>query len=172
MSDVVVRPATSADQTGIEAVAREVHALHVAREPDVFQMPDGPVFEDDVAEVLARPGYHLLVAQVDDRIVGYALAERRSAPERPTVRARRDLYVHQIGVTTQRRRGGVGRRLMAALQGIAREHDVDWLLLDVWDFNTVGQAFFASCGLGPAYHRLRLAASPRLHTIESARRAH
>lgn len=171
MADVVVRQATPGDQAGIEAVAREVHALHVEREPDVFQMPAGPVFEEDVAAVLARPSFHLLVAQTGGQIVGYALAERRSAPERPTVRARRDLYVHQIGVTTQRRRGGVGRRLMESLRQIAREHDVDWVLLDVWDFNTVGRAFFARCGLGPAYHRLRLAASPRLHAIGTARRA-
>ncbi len=171
MPELVVRQATPADQAGIEAVAREVHALHVAREPDVFQMPAGPVFEEDVTEVLARPTFHLLVAQLEGQIVGYALAERRTTPERPTVRARRDLYVHQIGVATGRRRGGVGRGLMTGLHQIAREHAVDWVLLDVWDFNAVGQAFFASYGLVPAYHRLRLAASPRLHATGSARRA-
>ncbi len=168
---VIVRPATPADQAGIDAVAREVHALHVEHEPEVFQMPDGPVFEHDVAEVLAKPGHHLLVAESSGSVVGYAMAELRDVPERPTVRKRRDLYVHQIGVTTQRRRGGVGRQLIESLQHIANEQGADWLQLDVWDFNHVGRAFFASCSLGPAYHRLRLAASPRLHATHSARRA-
>ena len=169
--DVIVRPATPADQAGIDAVAREVHALHVEHEPDVFQMPDGPVFEHDVAEVLAKPGYHLWVAEWGGQVVGYAMAEVRDVPERPTVRKRRDLYVHQIGVSSAQRRSGVGRRLIETLQDIANQQQVDWLLLDVWEFNQVGQAFFASCGLGPAYHRLRLAASPRLHATGSARRA-
>lgn len=168
---VIVRPATPADQAGIDAVAREVHALHVEHEPEVFQMPDGRVFEHDVAEVLARPGYHLWVAESAGQVVGYAMAELRDVPERPTVRKRRDLYVHQIGVSSGHRRGGLGRRLIESLQQLANEQQAAWLLLDVWDFNDVGQAFFASCGLGPAHHRLRLAASPRLHATRSARRA-
>lgn len=168
---LIVRPATPADQTGIDAVAREVHALHVAHEPEVFQMPDGPVFEPNVAEVLAKPGHHLWVAEWGGQVVGYAMAEVRDVPERPTVLKRRDLYVHQIGVSSEHRRRGAGRRLIEALQQIANEQQADWLLLDVWEFNHVGQAFFARCGLGPAYHRLRLAASPRLHATRTARRA-
>ena len=157
MSDVLVRAATPADQAALDALSLEVHALHVAQEPEIFKTVAVSAFDEPVPVLIERPGFVLQVAELDGAVVGYALAEVRSLPETATVRERRYLHVHAFGVGQAHRRSGVGRRLMESLQAVAEAQGLNWMTLDVWSFNTIGQAFFKSQGYTPAYQRMRLA---------------
>ena len=80
------------------------------------------------------------VAEENGAVLGQLLCylERRCAGDA------RQLLLYEIEVVEQRRREGVGRALVAAMEEWMREHDVTsvWVLAD----NDGAEAFYAACG--------------------------
>ena len=81
---------------------------------------------------------------------GYAFAEERRRPETGRHHARNMMFIHEISVSANARRSGVGRALIMAVRDYGRSVGIELLALETWQFNTGAQAFFKSCGLTPA----------------------
>ncbi|MEG9224732.1 GNAT family N-acetyltransferase [Aeromicrobium sp. Sec7.5] len=99
---------------------------------------------------LAHPDHTVLVADVDDRLRGYALAKlgppqdpdvREAVPEGPWCELSK-LYVHPDG-----HGAGVARALLDAVEGAAREASAATLWLGVNQLNQRANAFYAKQGL-------------------------
>jgi ribosomal protein S18 acetylase RimI-like enzyme len=71
------------------------------------------------------------------------------------------MYIQQIGVRKNVRRQGVGRALIAFIEGRAVASAVTGLQLDYWAFNTRAQSFFESCGFSPSQVMMRRTLSPQ-----------
>ena len=157
-----VRPAAAPDAAAVAAIAREVHALHAAALPDVFQ-PPGPTTAtaEEMAALLTRPGQLLLVATIDAAVVGYAHAEEQVAPATPIKRAAALLHVHAMGVSAAHRGRGVGHALLAAVRELAAARDYDGVSLEVYAFNAAARAFYEREGfVGQRERMVHLAARP------------
>lgn len=137
-----------------------VHALHVEAEPDVFRDPSpdevGAWFQD----VLASEDWVALLAEGNGTPLGYAIYEIVDRPEGVFTKARRSVYVHQIGVVASARRQGVGRQLLERVQTDAGELGVNQVGLDTWSFNESAIAFFRRNGLEPYRLQLRRSTMP------------
>lgn len=157
-----VRPADARDAAAVAAIAREVHALHAAALPDVFQPPGASVATaDEMAALLSRPGQLLLVATDGGAVVGYAHAEEQRAPATPIKRAAALLHVHAMGVAGAHRGRGVGHALLAALHELAAARGVEGLSLEVYAFNGTARAFYEREGfVGHRERMVRLAPRP------------
>jgi GNAT superfamily N-acetyltransferase len=88
---------------------------------------------------------HVLLAEVDGRAVGYAiyLFTYSSFLARPT------LYLEDLFVLPEHRRGGIGARLFEALRRAARREKcgrMEWVVLD---WNTPAQRFYRKLGAVP-----------------------
>jgi ribosomal protein S18 acetylase RimI-like enzyme len=81
---------------------------------DVF---DHPVDDDVLAEYLAAPGHHFVVALAGGEVVGQAAAVvHRHADLRPV-----ELYIDELAVAPAYRRQGVARRMLDELFALGRE---------------------------------------------------
>lgn len=84
------------------------------------------------------------VAEHDGEVVGflYCYLERRRTRDPFQV------LLYEIEVDEDRRRQGIGRALVEALEAWMREHDVAevWVLAD----NPGAEAFYAACGFAPS----------------------
>lgn len=103
-----------------------------------------------LAEAIAGelPTVRLLVAEVDDRVVGHAILS--------TVFEIAELQ--RIAVLPAYRRGGVARALLAEVVAQATEEGADRLLLEVRENNAPALAFYAAAGFAEidrreAYYR-------------------
>ncbi len=85
---------------------------HVAA--DVF---DDPVLPRAAQEFLNAPDHHLVVAVEDGVVVGFASAIQYVHPDKP----RPELWVNEVGVSPSHRKRGVGKAILQALLGVARE---------------------------------------------------
>jgi GNAT superfamily N-acetyltransferase len=88
---------------------------------------------------------HVLIAEVDGRPVGYAifLLTFSSFVARPT------LYLEDLFVLPEHRRGGIGRLFFDALRAAARREGcgrIDWVVLD---WNRPAQRFYHELGARP-----------------------
>lgn len=83
-----------------------------------------------------------------DAPVGYAVATRPDLPM-PDI-AEDDLEIRRIYLLHRYQRGGLGRRLMQAVEQAAREAGMRRLLLGVYSRNTAALDFYARLGFSEA----------------------
>ena len=77
---------------------------------------DGPAREDATHRFLREPGHHLLVAYVDEVPVGFVSGVEVTHPDKGT-----EMMLYELGVDEGFRRRGIGRSLVRALGGLARD---------------------------------------------------
>lgn len=94
-----------------------------------------------------------LAEEADGRPVGCLLAQRvRKLPTLARPGRPEWWYVQQVFVSTDRRRMGIGRRLVHAAQEAAEAERVRWLRLNASD---AGRPLFDATGFGDPVDRLR-----------------
>ena len=136
-SPATLRPAAASDVPVILAFIRELAAyerlehLVTATEADLAHHLFGP-----------RPAAEVVLAEVDDRPVGFALFFSNFS----TFLGRPGLFLEDLYVQPSFRSQGVGRALLAHLAGLAMARGygrVDW---NVLDWNSPAIAFYESIG--------------------------
>jgi ribosomal protein S18 acetylase RimI-like enzyme len=92
--------------------------------PELFDRPPRP---DATALFLSRDGHHLLMAFDGDRAVGFVSGVETTHPDKGT-----EMFLYELAVAEDARNRGVGRALVAALAGVARERGCYgmWVLTD------------------------------------------
>ena len=143
-----VRRASLDDATTSTSLNADVQALHADALPWRFKPPASETLShSEIARLMSISAVTFFIADLDDDPAGYLLAEVCRRPETARTYAYDFLHVHHISVRPSRRNQGVGRALMDAAVALAREQCIDRLALDVWQFNSRAQAFFARYGL-------------------------
>lgn len=140
---IVLEKATPEDQEAINALAMEVHSLHVAWRPDIYEMPRELYPADRFQEGLEAGS--LYVARRENEVLGYAAIKTRDYDWAGMV-PRRVLFVDELCVSKAHRRQGVGRAMMAALRELARAKDCTDIQLGVYPQNREAVAFYEACG--------------------------
>lgn len=132
--EAVVRRATAEDLAGFRAVSEGF-------DPGMIDLPQ-ELFRERYARLVDRDDYCLLLAIVDDRPVGYALAQDYG----PNLRLRFTIgRLHDLYVADEVRRRGIGRLLMDALFVWARSRPEPMILH--WQASQDAVAFYESLGL-------------------------
>jgi GNAT superfamily N-acetyltransferase len=105
-----------------------------------------PVFDDvlrpeEVSRFLADERHHLLLGYLDDRPAGFISAVEVFHPDK-----RAELFLNEIGVLEEARRGGVARALVEELKQLGRELGCSeiWVLTD--EGNRPAMALYKATG--------------------------
>jgi len=86
--------------------------------------------------------FDCLVAEVDGRLIGYAMVCRGYEAHM----AKRRLWLSDLYVRTDARRTGAGRTLMVEIARLAIGQGCEAVYWDLWRLNLVGKAFYESLG--------------------------
>jgi GNAT superfamily N-acetyltransferase len=144
---LVIRQATIADYDALCRVLDAGDALHRERLPNVFQKPEGPVRQRDyIIELIDDPNAGLFVAEREGHLLGALNVLLRTAPDIPLLVPRRYAVVDNVVVHRSARRTGIGRALMDAAHRWAREHGLDTVELNVFEFNQEAIQFYENLG--------------------------
>jgi ribosomal protein S18 acetylase RimI-like enzyme len=98
------------------------------------------------------------VAQDGPRLVGLVHLSLRE--RHPPMAERRFAVVEAVVVAAADRGGGIGRRLMAAAEGWARDRGAGEVWLDVWEFNAAAIGFYEALGYRTVSRRMRIDLAP------------
>ena len=147
MDEVDVRAAGIEDFSRIKEIYEQVDAIHREAHPEWFIKPDKPGRSDEYLKALLDGEEGLLVvAERNRRVVGFAEAYIRRAPDFPVLKSRRWLLIDNIAVDRKNRRSGVGQKILRHLQERARALDIEEVELKVYSFNTGAADFYEKNG--------------------------
>lgn len=135
--------ASISDREAVNALARQVHELHVVWRPDIYEMPEELFWEERfLQEIKDR---NLYVAKLDDIVIGYALVKIRNY-DWPGVVPRRVMVVEEICIEQSLRNQGFGKQIMADVHALARAFRCTDLQLGVYPQNDDAIGFYQKCG--------------------------
>ena len=135
--------ACEADRPAVNAMAKQVHAMHVAWRPDIYEMVEELYSEERFRQ--AGEEKQLYVAKLSGTVVGYTLLLVRDVAHPGTVK-RRVMRIDEICVEESCRGQGIGREMMTDIRALARAFGCRDLQLGVYPQNDAAVAFYQKCG--------------------------
>jgi GNAT superfamily N-acetyltransferase len=153
---LTIREARPDDFAAFGSLVREVDALHVGNEPDIFKNPGEPPRPRAYFDrVLASDEKDLFLAEFKGELAGYLMVEvKRVGQEIALLVPQEYAWVCDIVVAEAFRRRGVGHALMAKAREWARSKGHDQIRLAVFDFNVDAMRFYEAEGFGALSHTL------------------
>lgn len=135
--------AVEADRQAVNALARQVHAMHVAWRPDIYEMPGELYPEERFSEAVNQR--QLYVARLGGTVAGYVSLKIRDY-DWPGMVRRKVMFLDEIAVEESVRGQGIGTEMMADIHALARAFGCTDLQLGVYPQNEAAVAFYEKCG--------------------------
>lgn len=131
------------DREIVNLLALQVHAMHVAWRPDLYEMVDE--LYDEVRFWNAVRQRQLYVAKIDHVVVGYILLKTRLY-DWPGVVKRKVMVVEELCVHESCRNQGIGKQMMEDARALAKAFHCTDMLLGVYPQNDDAVGFYQKCG--------------------------
>ncbi len=135
--------AVPGDFEAVNEMARQVHAMHTAWRPDIYEMVP-QLFPRERFDAAIRDR-QLYVARLGHAAVGYTTLKIRSY-DWPGVVRRRVMVVDEFCVHETCRDQGIGKQMMEDIHALARAFGCADLQLGVYPQNEGAVAFYQKCG--------------------------
>lgn len=151
------RRATPADAATLARLNAHVQDWHAAHYPEAFfPNPDPEALAAYFADRLSDPACTAFL--LGDPATAYALCQLHIRDTSVFSPGYRRLMIDHIAVAPEARRRGQGRSLLDAARQLARDLNIDEILLDTWAANHDAHAFFRAAGFTP--RRMLFRATP------------
>lgn len=135
--------ATPADWEAVNEIAAQVHAMHVAWRPDIYEMPEEQYTQERFLDAIHQR--HLYVAKLDGVVAGYALL-KKCVFDWPGVVNRTVLMIDEFGIHEMCRGQGIGKVMMEDIHALAKAFGCTDLQLWVYPQNDDAIGFYQRCG--------------------------
>ena len=150
MTDVIIRPATTADLPQLYVFEQGVIAAERPMDPTIR---DGDIHYYNLPVMMASPDVHLLVAERDGTLLGSAYA--RIDPARHYLRHSVHAYLGFMYVDPAHRGQGINTLLIESLRQWALSRNITELRLDVYTINTRAIRAYEKAGFTPHLLQMR-----------------
>ena len=135
--------ARASDWEAIKRLSVQIHDLHSAWRPDIFQHSDEPYPKEKFLEDI----HNRLVytAKIDNRVVGYvvlSVLEKRGVG----IVEKKVMRLDSICVDETLRGNGIGKAMVADVRALARAFGCREVLLGVHAENDAAIGFYQKCG--------------------------
>ena len=146
-----IRRAVEADIPGIDRCLSQVLAVHAAGRPDLFVPGTRKYTDSELRDILDDGLRPVFVAVEEDAepgaILGYAFCEVQDFSGSNNMQPIRTLYIDDLCVDSEARRGHVGSSLYRRVLAWARENGFHNVTLNVWECNPGARAFYEAMGM-------------------------
>jgi len=131
------------DREAVNALAQQVHALHVAWRPDIYELVPEMYSEQRFREAIQNR--QLYVAKVNGIAAGYVLLKIRDYDWTGVVR-RKVMVIDEFCVEELCRGQGIGSEMMEDVRALAKAFRCTDLQLGVYPQNDDAVGFYQKCG--------------------------
>lgn len=131
------------DREAVDGLAKQVHTMHVAWRPDIYEMVDTMYTRERFDAAVKQR--QLYVAKIDNAVVGYVLVKIRDY-DWPGVVRRKVMVIDEICVEKFCRGQGIGKQMMEDVRALARAFRCTDLQLGVYPQNDDAVGFYQKCG--------------------------
>lgn len=150
---MIIRKFVKEDLSQILELCREVRQHHIDILDGYFAEQNDEFEQLGFLQSLENENMIAFVAENNDEILGYLLAERKFSPylENPNV-----VHIANFGVKKESRGQGIGKELMNTLLKKCKEDNVDEIRLGVFNKNILAYKFYEQYGFEPFEQRMNL----------------
>ena len=131
------------DREVVETLAQQVHAMHVAWHPDIYESTQELYSEERFQNAIKER--QLYVAKIENMVVGYLLLKIRNFNWTGVVN-RKVMLVDEIAVHESCQNQGIGMERMAEIRVLAKAFRCTDLQLGVYPQNDDAVGFYQKCG--------------------------
>lgn len=131
------------DREAVNAIAQQIHDMHVAWRPDIYAPVDEHYTRQRFAEAIQNR--KIYVAKLAGEVAGFAALETCTY-DWPGVVKRRVMIVEEFGVHEFCRGHGIGKAMMEDIHALARAYGCTDLQLRVYPQNDDAVGFYQHCG--------------------------
>ena len=131
------------DRDAVNALAREVHALHVSWRPDIYVMAEEMYSLERYNQ--AVKDRQLYVARIGEAVAGYVLLKMREY-NWPGMVYRKVMVVDEFCVDELCRGQGIGTQMMMESRALAKAFGCTDMQLGVYPQNDAAVSFYQKCG--------------------------
>ena len=135
--------ARPADRKTVNVMAKQVHAMHVAWRPDIYEMVDELYPLERFQQAVANR--ELFVARIGDQVVGYVNLRVREQKV-PGLVYRKVMVLDEICVADGLRDQGIGTQMVSEVKVLAKAFRCTDLQLSVYPQNDEAVSFYQKCG--------------------------
>ena len=143
-----IRFAKREDTPAILRLLQQVGQVHHLARPDIFREGAQKYGASQVLSLIDKPGVAILIAAEEERVLGYCFCFLKTYEKDPVLCDRKELYIDDLCVDENCRRGGIGKALYEAACRYARESYCHSVTLNVWCDNEDALHFYESLGMG------------------------
>lgn len=143
---LIVRDMRKDDFDLIAKIFVELHRVHSDARPDWYYPSDAPLDRGEFDRWFGEDMF-AFVAEQDDRVVGFCNGYVQHGHRSPLVRQISQYHIDNFAVSSDARRGGVGRALFDEAKKRAKALGCEKLTLSAWAFNTAALDFYAAMGM-------------------------
>lgn len=147
MSSVTIRPYRDSDKAALRRCLIELQEFE--RNLDDRMQPGEKIADRYVPELLTeadKPYSTLLVAELDDAVVGYVAVNAKVSNDEPDERDYEYAYISDVVVRESARDSGIGKALLAEAEKFALQHGAHWLRIGVLGLNDGAHRLYQSLG--------------------------
>ena len=131
------------DRAAVSRLARQIHGMHVAWRPDIYEMVEERFPQEYFDRAVQRR--ELYVAVLEQQVVGYVLLSFRNAAW-PGVVSRRIMCIDEFCVEESLRRHGIGTQMLSEIKVLAKAFGCTDLQLSVYPQNDDAVGFYQKNG--------------------------
>lgn len=135
--------AQQTDRDAVNRLALQVHAMHVAWRPDIYETADELYTAERFSDSIRSRS--LYVAKIGGNPVGYVSVKIREYNWSGVVK-RKVMVIDEICVDEARRNQGIGSQIMTEVRVLAKAFGCTDLQLGVYPQNDAAVAFYQKCG--------------------------
>lgn len=146
MENLVIRYAKREELESVNKLREQVNEVHVNGRPDIFRADGWPLIEPNIYTRFDEDSSGVIVADIDDEIVGFAVVQYILRPETSFAMARRFYHIEEFGVDENHRRKGIATALIKFAKEDAKKRGFERIELNMWEFNEGALAFYESVG--------------------------
>ena len=131
------------DREGVNAIAKQVHSMHVDWRPDIYEAVEEPYTQERFAKAIGNR--QIYVAKLAGEIAGF-VSLNQCTYDWPGVVKRKVMLVEEFGVHEFCRGHGIGKAMMEDIHALAKAFGCTDLQLRVYPQNDDAVGFYQRCG--------------------------
>jgi ribosomal protein S18 acetylase RimI-like enzyme len=144
------------DHYAVNLIVKEGQDEHSEALPYIFNKVDQVMPESYFRELLEDPKSEILIAKINEEVVGFAVMELNESPPFDSMIPRKFAYMNDFGIKSSYQRKGIGKILFEACLEWSKNKDATSLDLNVWEFNKKAIAFYESFGMETISRKMTL----------------
>ncbi|MFC3041462.1 GNAT family N-acetyltransferase [Virgibacillus xinjiangensis] len=144
------------DHYAVNLIVKEGQDEHSVALPHIFNKVDQVMPVNYFRELLEDPKSEILIAKINEEIVGFAVMELNESPPFGSMTPRKFAYMSDFGIKKSYQRKGIGKILFEACLEWSKHKDAASLDLNVWEFNKKAIAFYENFGMETASRKMTL----------------